>query len=671
MAVSISPSILERVQFLHAALHHHNYRYHVMDDPEITDAEYDLLFRELKALEIEYPSLITPQSPTQRVGGAVMSELASVTHQIPMLSLDNAFDDETLAQFHKRVQSLLQKTEEIQYAAEPKFDGLAVSLLYENGLLVQGATRGDGSTGENITHTIRTVRNLPLQLYHNFPERLEVRGEVFMPKAGFHQLNERARAKGEKTFANPRNAAAGSVRQLDPTIAAKRHLSFYAYGAFAEKTTDWPKTQSGILTQLEAWGVPICKDRVTVKGLEGMRSYYATLAERRSGLPYEIDGVVFKVDNLHWQEHCGMVSRAPRWAIAYKFPAEEAESFIESVDFQVGRTGAITPVARLKPVFVGGVTVSNATLHNMDEVTRKDIRIGDFVIIRRAGDVIPEVVRVLLEKRTQETEAIQLPQNCPVCDAKIHKAEGEAIARCSGGLSCAAQLTEQMKHFVSRKAMDIEGLGSKCIEQLVDKKLIHSVSDLYTLSKETLSDLDRMGDKSAQNILEALEVSKNTTLPRFLYSLGIREVGESTARQLALHFKSLEALSGASLERLLTVPDVGPIVAEHVQAFFAEPHNQALIQKLLDVGIYWPTLEVAGEQPLAGKTFVITGTLSIPRDTLKAQLLALGATVSGSISKNTHYLIAGENAGSKLDKALSLGITILKEADLKDFISAS
>lgn len=662
----------ERLRSLRDQIDYHNYRYYVLDDPEIPDSEYDRLMRELEKLEAAHPELVTPDSPTQRVGAQPLKEFAEVQHKVPMLSLGNAFSDEEMADFDERVRKLLDEAQ-IEYSAEPKLDGLAISLRYERGRLVQGATRGDGYRGENVTSNVRTIGAIPLRLRgRDWPEVLEVRGEIFMPKKGFEELNERARKKGEKTFANPRNAAAGSLRQLDPKITATRPLSFYAYGWGELSVGSLGDTYSATMAVLKQLGLPVSPELKVVRGLQGCLDYFDAMARKRDYLDYEIDGVVFKVNDLQQQERLGYVSRAPRWAIARKFPAQEALTVVKDVEFQVGRTGAVTPVARLEPVEVGGVTVRNATLHNMDEVHKKDVRIGDTVYVRRAGDVIPEIVRVLPERRPKNARKVVLPKHCPVCGSDVIKPEGEAVARCTGGLFCPAQRKEAIKHFASRRAMDIEGLGDKLVEQLVEQKLIHDPADLYSLTKEQLMSLERMGEKSAQNLLDALEHSKETTLARFLYALGIREVGEATSQTLARQFRTLEALEKASEEHLQETPDIGPIVAAHIAAFFRQPHNQEVIEKLLAAGIHWPEVEVpaAEEQPLAGKTFVLTGTLSRPRGEIKAELQALGAKVAGSVSKKTDYVVAGEASGSKLDKARELGVTILDEQQLKQLMGS-
>ncbi len=655
---------------LRQLINYHNYRYYVLDDPEIPDSEYDRLLRELQALEAEHPELITPESPTQRVGAQPLKEFSEVRHAVPMLSLGNAFSDEEMADFDGRVRKLLGE-KHIEYAAEPKLDGLAINLRYERGVLVQGATRGDGHRGEDVTSNVRTIGAIPLRLQGDeWPGVLEVRGEIFMPKRGFEELNERARNRGEKTFANPRNAAAGSLRQLDPKITATRPLSFYAYG-WGELSVDrLADSYSASIAVLKGLGIPASPEQQVVQGLEGCLAYFEAMAKKRDSLEYEIDGVVFKVNDLEQQQRLGYVSRAPRWAIARKFPAQEALTVVKDVEFQVGRTGAVTPVARLQPVEAGGVVVRNATLHNMDEVRKKDVRIGDTVYVRRAGDVIPEIVRVLPERRPKDAREVVLPAHCPVCGSDIIKPEGEAVARCTGGLFCPAQRKEAIKHFASRRAMDIEGLGDKLVEQLVDQELIHDPADLYSLTREQLTGLERMGEKSAQNLLDALVRSKETTLAHFLYALGIREVGEATSQTLVRQFRSLEALEKATQEQLQETPDVGPVIATHIAAFFRQPHNREVIEKLLGAGIHWPEVEVPPEeqQALAGKTFVLTGSLSRPRSEIKAELQELGARVAGNVSKKTDYVVAGEAAGSKLEKARELGVAILDEEQLNKLL---
>jgi len=658
----------QQIARLREQLNHHSVQYYVLDDPEIPDAEYDRLYRELQSLEQQFPDLITPDSPTQRVGDKPLESFAQVRHELPMLSLDNVFNEDELIDFNKRIQQRLERDDEIIYAAEPKLDGLAVSLLYENGLLVRAGTRGDGTTGEDITQNVRTIHAVPLKLSgDDIPSLLEVRGEVFMPKAGFEKLNQRAREQGEKVFVNPRNAAAGSLRQLDPRITAQRPLSMYCYSLGRVEAGLPHATHSAMLNQLQRWSLPVCAERQTVNGVQGCLDYYQLMAERRAQLPYEIDGIVYKVDSLRLQKELGFVARAPRWAIAHKFPAQEEITRVNEISFQVGRTGALTPVARLEPVFVGGVTVSNATLHNMDEVKRKDVRVGDQVIIRRAGDVIPEVVKVIPGSRQPDARLIELPAQCPVCDSDVEQLEGEAVARCSGGLFCAAQRKESIKHFASRKAMDIDGLGDKLVEQLVDAGLIEHVDDLYALTVEQIASLERMGKKSAVNLLQALEKSKHTTLARFIYALGIREVGEATAQTLAQHFGDLQKIEQADEDALQQVEDVGPVVASHIVRFFKQPHNLQVIDALLQAGIYWDEVDVTPpqQQTLQGQTFVLTGTLNeMSRDEAKKALQARGAKVTGSVSKKTSYVVVGDSPGSKAAKAEQLGVDILDEAGL-------
>jgi DNA ligase (NAD+) len=663
---------IDRVNSLRQQLNHHSYQYYVLDAPEIPDVEYDRLYRELQTLEQQHPELIISDSPTQRVGDKPLTAFSQIKHEVPMLSLDNVFSDEELSDFYRRVQNKLDAHAEIEFAAEPKLDGLAVSLIYEYGRLVRAGTRGDGVTGEDITQNIRTIHSIPLHLMgEGWPQKLDVRGEVFMPKKGFEELNRRARENGDKEFANPRNAAAGSLRQLDPRITASRPLAMYCYAVGNADELNSFKTHSDVLNQLGAWGLPLCRERKVVSGVKGCMEYFNALGQKRNTLPYDIDGVVYKVNRLDLQKELGFVAKAPRWAVAHKFPAQEEITSVNAIEFQVGRTGALTPVARLEPVFVGGVTVSNATLHNMDEVERKDIRVGDRVIIRRAGDVIPEVVSVVPGGRQPHAHKVKLPAQCPVCGSDVVREEGEAIARCSGGLYCAAQRKESIKHFASRKAMDVEGLGDKLVEQLVDEKRIEHVDDLYRLQLDDIASLERMGEKSASNLLAALEKSKSTTLPRFIYALGVREVGEATALALAQHFGTLEKLLDASEDVLQTVPDVGPVVARHVFHFFHEPHNRQIIQRLRDAGIHWPEQQIAAQnQSLAGHTFVITGTLSgMTRDDAKAALQARGAKVAGSVSAKTSYVIVGDSPGSKADKARELGVKILDEAGLMKLLA--
>lgn len=662
---NVPVKILHKVEKLRTEIDEHNYRYYVLDAPIIPDADYDLLIRELQALEGQYPDLITPDSPTQRVGAAPATTFPPVTHKLPMLSLDNAFTIEELEAFDKRVHDRLKMNAAIEYCCEPKMDGLAVSLLYERGQLVRGATRGDGYTGEDITSNIRTIRSIPLKLYgQGYPKILEVRGEVYLAKQDFEQLNQEALSRNEKVFANPRNAAAGSLRQLDPRITAKRHLNIVCYGVGYVEEGQLPDKQSAVLQQLKKWGLPVTSLLQLAKGAEGCLSYYKSIEQQRAQLPYEIDGVVYKVNSINLQQQLGFVSRAPRWAVAHKFPAQEKLTQVEGIEFQIGRTGILTPVARLRPVIVGGARISNATLHNMDEVERKDVRVGDTVIVRRAGDVIPEIVGVVIEKRPLRTKHIKLPKQCPVCKSEVIKPEEDAAARCIAGLYCAAQRKEAIKHFASRKAMDINGLGDKLVDQLVEKKLIENIADLYQLDKEQLENLERMGSKSAEKLCEAIQESKVTTLPRFLYALGIREVGEATALNLAQHFRELNKLLQADEEILQGVTDIGPVVATNIAAFFRQSHNQEVINKLLSAGVHWPKelVPAAGTQPLTGKTFVLTGTLTnMTREQATAELQKLGAKVSGSVSKKTAFVVAGSEAGSKLTRAEKLGITILDE----------
>ena len=667
--MSVPKSVRDRARTLHAELHEHNYRYYSRDDPLIPDAEYDQLLRELQSIEAEYPELVTADSPTQRVGAAPLKAFGEVRHEMRMLSLDNAFSDEELMDFDRRVRERLE-TDSVEYAAEPKLDGLAISLLYQDGKLVRAATRGDGETGEDVTQNVRTIVSVPLKLTGaSIPEVLEVRGEVYMSHAGFAALNRLAAEEGSKPFVNPRNAAAGSLRQLDPAITAQRSLEMFCYGVGKVTGGKLASTHIDILAQLQEWRLRVYGDVQCVSDVTGCMDYYEQYRQQRDTLPFEIDGVVFKVNRLDQQSSLGFVARAPRWAIARKFPAQERETTVRDIEVQVGRTGALTPVARLEPVFVGGVTVTNATLHNEEEVQRKDVRKGDAVIVRRAGDVIPEVVRVIREKRRKGARRFRMPKNCPVCGSHVMRVEGEAVVRCSGGLFCPAQRKEAIKHFASRRALDIEGLGDKLVEQLVEKSLIHDVSDLYQLTVDDLAGLERMAEKSAGNLVEALEASKSTALARFIYALGIREVGETTAQSLAREFTDLDRLMLADAETLEAVSDVGPVVATRIREFFAEQHNRDVIAKLLDAGVHWAVVEQPRQQPLAGKTFVLTGTLSMPRAELKDRLQSLGARVTGSVSKNTDYVVVGENPGSKHDKAVKLGIAILDEAACVKLVS--
>ena len=675
------PVVAARAAWLRAELARHNRAYYVLDAPTIPDAEYDQLFRELQGLETAHPELLTADSPTQRVGAPPLKAFAPHTHRVPMLSLNNAFSPEEVEAFDKRVRDALETTAAVDYAVEPKFDGLAISLTYENGLFVRGATRGDGMTGEEVTPNLRTLPSVPLRLAgEGWPALIEIRGEVLMLKADFAELNASQRQRGDKEFANPRNAAAGSLRQLDSRITAGRPLSFFAYGVGAGAAEVNVATHGELLERLAVWGFPVARERAVVSGVAGLLDFFGRIGSLRPSLPYDIDGVVYKVNRFDWQDRLGFVSRAPRFAIAHKFPAEEATTEVLAIDVQVGRTGAITPVARLKPVFVGGVTVTNATLHNEDEVRRKDVRVGDTVIVRRAGDVIPEVVAIVPEQRPRRDlfadvplhPPFALPTVCPECGSLIVKAEDEAIARCSGGLYCPAQRKQALWHFAARRAMDIEGLGDKLIEQLVDAGLVHSPADLYALSVEQLAGLERMGEKSAQNLVAAIAASRQTTLARFIFSLGIRNVGEATARDLAKHLGDLDALLAADLEALQQVPDVGPVVAASIVAFFGEAHNREIIARLRAAGIIWAASAPveAARQVLAGKTLVLTGTLpTLKRDAAKALIEAAGGKVAGSVSKKTDYVVAGEEAGSKLEKAQELGVAVIDEQALLNLLA--
>lgn len=665
----VSADIRQRVEELRAALDDHNYYYYVLDDPRIPDSEYDRLFRELQTLEAQHPELASDESPTRRVGSAAETSFQEVIHRLPMLSLDNAFSEDELREFDRRVRDRLSTDGPIEYVCEPKLDGLAVSLHYEQGALTRAATRGDGYAGEDITANIRTIPSVPLKLRgSNVPELVEVRGEVYMPKAGFEKLNARLVAQGDKPFVNPRNAAAGSLRQKKSTVTAKRPLELCAYSMAVTDEGLLPATHWDSLQTVRAWGFRINPEMRKAQGVDACLDAYNELMSKRDRLPYEIDGIVFKVNRLDLQQQLGFVSRAPRWAIAHKFPAQEELTVIEDVEFQVGRTGAVTPVARLKPVFVGGVTVSNATLHNMDEVRRLGVHIGDTVFIRRAGDVIPQVVKVVVEKRPEGAPEVSLPSHCPVCDSDIVQIEGEAVARCSGGLYCPAQRKEAIRHYASRKALDIEGLGDRLIEVLVDEGMVQTVADLYRLTRFQLASLERMGDKSAANLIAAIDRSRNPVLWRFLYALGIREVGEATAKALASWFGSLEVISQTGEDELQQVPDVGPIVAGHVRSFFDQPHNQEILQALKAAGVVWQQEQVSerAERPLAGETWVLTGTLAhMTRDQAKVKLEALGAKIAGSVSKKTACVVAGEAAGSKLVKAEQLGVPVLDEDGLR------
>jgi DNA ligase (NAD+) len=652
----------------------HDYRYYVLDEPQVPDAEYDRLMRELRELESAHPELISADSPTQRVGTAGSAGFGQITHGVPMLSLDNAFDDAEVEAFDLRVRERLGSGEQlIDYCAEPKLDGLAISLLYRDGQLLRAATRGDGTTGEDVTANIRSIRSIPLRLQGTVPAEVEVRGEVFMPTKAFERLNIAAAAAGEKLFVNPRNAAAGSLRQLDPAVTAKRQLDAFFYGLGSWRGGEEPQRQTELLSTLRSWGLRTSPEVRAVRGAAGCLAYFRDLGARRAQLPYQIDGVVYKVDRRADQERLGQVARAPRWAIAHKFPADEALTTVRAVEFQVGRTGALTPVARLEPVSVGGATVSNATLHNMDEIERKDVRAGDTVIVRRAGDVIPELVRILPERRPPGTVPVLLPASCPVCGYPVIRIEGEAVARCTGSFHCPAQVRESLLHFASRGALDIDGLGDKLVDQLLTKKLVSSPADLYGLNATSLAELDRMGEKSAARLMAAIERSKDTELSRLLYGLGIPEVGEATALALAKHFGGLEALLHASLEQILEVPDVGPVVGANIAGYFALESNRAEIERLRAAGVHWSEHEPAARDaplPLEGVTIVLTGTLEhYSREEAAEQLRALGAKISGSVSARTRYVIAGADAGSKLTKAQALGIEVLDEAGLKRLLA--
>jgi len=654
-----------RATELRELLERYNYRYHALDDPEVPDAEYDRLMLELRALELEFPQLQVPDSPTMRVGAAPISAFGAVKHRVAMLSLDNAFSDDEVRDFDRRIRERLSQTGAIRYSAEPKLDGLAISARYENGVFVQGATRGDGETGEDVTQNLRTIKALPLKLRGgNVPRVLEVRGEVFMPFKGFKRFNEEAAARGEKSLINPRNAAAGSLRQLDPRMTAARPLDLFIYGIGIIEGGELPRRHSETLQELRRLGFKICPQSTVVESIEGCLEYYREMGAARPSLAYQIDGVVYKVDDVELQRKLGFISRAPRWAIAHKFPAEEALSVVRGIEFQVGRTGALTPVARLEPTFVGGVTVSNATLHNMDELTRKDVRVGDTVVIRRAGDVIPEVARVLPERRIAGAQLVTLPSVCPVCGSPVVREADQAVARCSGGRICAAQRKGEIQHFASRRAMDIQGLGDKLVEQLVDGNWTRTPADLFSLHTDQLAALERMGEKSAQKLQSAIESAKHTTLPRFLYALGIRDVGEATALALAQYFPQLAELRRASEEEIQRVPDVGPVVAKQVAAYFHDADNAAVVDRLLGAGITWPPpAPVGASAAQRDKTFVLTGTLqSLTRDEATEAIVQRGGKVSGSVSKKTDYVVAGAEAGSKLKKAEQLGVPILDEA---------
>ncbi|MDO9103080.1 MAG: NAD-dependent DNA ligase LigA [Candidatus Nitrotoga sp.] len=673
----MSELVPQRIAHLRGEIERHNYQYHTLDAPLITDAEFDAMFRELQTLETQYPSLATPDSPSQRIGAAPLLSFAKVVHRSPMLSLSNAFNEEEVRAFDTRTREALGVAE-VDYSVEPKFDGLAVTLTYRDGIFVQGATRGDGEVGEDVTQNLRTIRNLPLRLDSGRLAKpipfIEIRGEVLMFKVDFIALNREQADKGDKLFANPRNAAAGSLRQLNSRITSSRHLSFLAYGAGAVEGFILPDTHAEQLECLQKISVPVPQERRVVHGVDGLLAYYREIGELRHKLPYEIDGVVYKVNNISQQSKLGYVSRAPRFALAHKFPAEEALTTVLDIEVQVGRTGALTPVARLAPVFVGGVTVTNATLHNEEELRRKDIRIGDTVSVRRAGDVIPEVARVLLERRPVDAREFNMPRTCPVCGAHVSKQQDEAIWRCSGGLFCPAQRKQALLHFASRRALDIEGLGDKLVDQLVEQQLVHTPADLYKLNLRALAQLERMGVKSAQNLLDAIEHSKQTTLARFIYALGIRNVGEATAKELARHFATLDNFMAADETRLQLVPDIGPIVAQSISTFFAEPHNIEVITQLHAAGVQWPEQAEKAVQllPLNAKVFVLTGTLaSMSRDEAKSRLETLGARVTGSVSQKTDYVVAGAEAGTKLGKAQQLNIAVLDEQQFLQLLSTN
>lgn len=658
--------LVKEVEELRRQLNEHNYRYYVLDSPTVSDAEYDRLFQKLLKLEEAHPELRSPESPTQRVGVAPASAFKPVEHIVPMLSLSNAFSEEDIFAFDQRIRQRLDLREPLEYCCETKLDGVAVSLVYEKGVLVRAATRGDGTTGEEITHNIRTIPAVPLRLRgDDVPAIMEIRGEVYLGKAEFDELNKTASERGEKIFVNPRNAASGSLRQLDPSITARRNLKIYCFslGSVSEEFA-MPDRHSDVLLKMKEWGLRVSPLAQVVIDVEGCLEFYRDLQEKRGKLPYEIDGVVYKVNDRRLQQALGFVSRAPRWAIAHKFPASEELTVVNDIDFQVGRTGILTPTARLQPVFVGGATVSNATLHNLDETWRKDIRVGDTVIVRRAGDVIPEVVGSVLEKRPPGTKPLKLPKHCPVCGSEVIKPEGEAYARCTGGLFCHAQLRSSFLHFASRRAMNIEGLGEKMVDLLLETDLIKTIADIYRLNVDKIAELPRMGKKSAENLIQAIEKSKNTTLPRFLYALGIRNVGEATALNLVLHFNDLTPIIEASLEDLQEVPDIGPVVADEIVAFFRQPCNQQVVHELQALGVHWETVTKKTTTPLAGLTFVLTGTLeSLSRDEAKEKLISLGAKVAGSVSKKTSYVVVGADPGSKLDKAEELGVPVLEESE--------
>lgn len=667
MTTKATPEQVKRASELRQLLAAHNRQYYELDEPVIPDTEYDRLFQELVALERDVPELAVTDSPTRRVGGAVGSGFAEIVHGAPMLSLDNAFSDQDVIEFDRRVRERLGR-EAVVYSAEPKLDGVAISLSYEHGLLVRAATRGDGAVGEDVTHNVRTINSVPLKLRgRRIPERMEVRGEVYMPREGFLALNRRAEQSGDKLFANPRNAAAGSLRQLDPLVAARRPLEMFAYGTGLVTGGELPERHSETLRRLAEWGLPIYSGVAVLSGADACLQYYHELSARRHALPFDIDGVVYKVDDYSGQQVLGFVARAPRWAIAHKFPAEERLSRVEAIDFQVGRTGALTPVARLSPVFVGGATVSNATLHNFSDLHRKDVRVGDTVVVRRAGDVIPEIASVVLERRPAGTSEVAVPVTCPVCGSEVVQADGQVIVRCSGGLVCPAQRKQALCHFASRRAMDISGLGDQLIEQLVDSGLVRTADDLYGLDSARLSALERMGQRSAEKLIAAIARSRKTTLARFLYALGIPEVGDATSRLLASYFGTLEKLAAASEDQLQAIPDIGPVMSAGIAAFFRQRDNRTIIGKLREAGVSWDDLPVPdhSNQSLHGQSFVLTGTLAgMSRDEAKAKIESLGGKVSSSVSSRTTYLVCGEDPGSKLARAVSLGVRVLDEQAL-------
>ena len=671
--LNIPEEVHQRYQRLKSELNQHNHAYYVLDDPSIPDSDYDRLMRELQDIEQQYAELRTPDSPSQRVGGMALDSFSQVKHEVPMLSLDNAFSDIEMIDFERRIKDRinLNESQNITYACEPKLDGVAVSLIYERGLLIRGATRGDGSVGEDITANVRTIKSIPLRLQgEDLPELLEVRGEIYMPLAGFNQFNKKARETGEKPFVNPRNAAAGSLRQLDSKITATRPLEMCAYSVGQYQGNQKPDSHFAMLKLLGTLGFKINRHIKQVEGINACEDYYQYLANLRDQLDYDIDGIVYKVNDFKLQQRLGFVAKAPRWAIARKFPAQEEMTKLLDVEFQVGRTGAVTPVARLEPVFVGGVTVGNATLHNADEINRLGVCIGDTVIVRRAGDVIPQIVKAVVDKRPQGAQPIVFPDRCPVCQSSVKRIEGEAVARCTGGLFCGAQTKEAIKHYASRKAMDIDGLGDKLVDALVDNDLIYSVADLYELKLEKLVNLERMAQKSAENLLNSIEVSKQTTLPKFLYSLGIREVGEATAQTLANNFGTLDGVIAATAEQLLEVEDVGPVVAGHIVDFFRNPDNLSIVDALRNSGVQWKDIDQSAQAlPLKGQTWVLTGTLeTMSRAEAKDRLQQFGAKVAGSVSAKTYAVVAGPGAGSKLSKAQALGVQVLTEESLIAFL---